>query len=262
MLSFIHSFGDLTILFVTVASCATISIFMPFVGRRILPLKQNEDREKAVLDALKGVASILGVLLAFSLVQAQNNLKAAQDLVVKEASLGQAMDRMLLRSGKPDFAADRPLLATYIRARIEDEWPAMRNGRRSVRTDVAMHALSVALRSDTPLDLRKTVAYGEILKTLDDLGDLRELTISESNPELYGLSSFYWTTILVFMLVVFALGLFIGTTPGALATAMSATCAVALMLAMLMIVDEPFRGQTSVSSEPLQQTLLLNAHRL
>lgn len=260
-LSYIHKFNDITILFGVLFVSVAIVIMAPFIGRVLVRLPGSEERFTAALDGFKGITSILGILAAFSLVQANGNVRMAQEQVAKEAALTQTIDRVLLRSGQPDLAAIRPLVNAYLKARIEKEWPVLAEANRSPETDRAYSDLSKAIRGLPGEEAKQPAVYAELLKALDELSDMRELTISESDPAAFSLGSFYWVAILIFCGIAFILAVFTKPSLSAIATTAAATSAVALMLAMLMIVDLPFQGETSVSTDPLQRAMVVNARR-
>lgn len=261
-LSYVHSFSDIAILFSVLIVTVVAACLAPFIGNLLIRLRPSEDRYAAALDGFKAIASILGVLVAFSLVQANSNVRLAEEQVAKEAALAQSLDRALLRSGREDFAAIRPLLDAYLHSRIEEEWPMLSHGDRSDATDEVFSRLSKAVRALSPADARQTTMYGEIIKSLDDMADMRELTIEESDPTAFSLGAFYWIAISAFCGIGFFLALFARPSLASVATLGAATSAVALMLAMLIIVDQPFQGETSVSPSPLEKAQLLDSRRV
>jgi len=205
MIHWLHQFSDLLILLMVVGALTAANMLAPHIGRRLFGF--SEDRDNAAFDAFNAVISIVGIVLAFSLVEANTNLRDIDGRVAKEAAALQATDRVLLRFGKPEFVALRPLLATYGESIVKDEWPKLSIGQRNQGTDDAYTALSIAARKLGPDDIRQQSMYNELLKQLDDLADLREEIISSSDSNQFGLPKFYWFTIEAFLCVCFVLAM-------------------------------------------------------
>lgn len=260
-LTFIHQFSDMTIMLGVLLTAVAVVGIAPFFGRAVLRLSRSEERYTAAIEGFKGITSVLGVLVAFSLVQANGNVRVAEEQVAKEGALAQTIDRVLLRSDRPDLIALRPLVNDYLAARVEKEWPALGRGDRAPEADHAYTVLSKAIRGLKVEDAKQQTVLSELLRALDDLSDIRELTISESDPYAFSLGTFYWTAILIFCGIAVLLAVFTRPSLSAIALPAAIAAAVALMLSMLMIVDLPFQGDTSVSNDPLAHAIDVNARR-
>jgi len=257
VLHLLHQMSDLEILILTVAVVTCLTMAAPHIGRYVLRLPENNDRDDAAFEGFKAVMSMTGVVLAFSLVQANNNLREVDGVVSKEATTIALTDRALLRFGKPEAAAVRPLLAAYGGA-VVDEWPLLALQQRSEAVDAAYNALSKAARAVAPDDSRQTSMYNELLKSLDDLSDLREQVLADSD---YGLPRFFWITTACLLGLGVVLAAATSSTLSRTVGVGAPAGAVALLLAFAIIVDLPFEGETSVSPRPIQNALMANAHR-
>lgn len=258
-LSELHRLPDLAILGLVVLVVAGLAMSAPFIGRRLLKLSVHASRSEAALDAYKAVMTMTGVVLAFALVEANGNLHAIEGLVAKEGAALSAADRALLRSGNPQLIALRPALAAYGKSIVEEEWPLLAEVERSDATDDAYDALSRQARSVNPADARQQTMFAELLKALDDLADLREQRIAESEADL---PPFFWVTAGGLLLVAFVLGLLTADTLATAVALAAAAAAVALVLAFVAIVDQPFEGDTSVKPKEIVKALTLNARRI
>jgi hypothetical protein len=261
VLHWLHKLSDPEILALVLVTVTLAMMAAPQLGRRVLRLPERKERDEAVFSAFNAVVSMLGVVLAFSLVQANATLRTLEGKVMKEAAAFEALDRALLRMGKPGFAELRPSLAAYGQSILTDEWPTLSGGERSARTDELYNALSKAIHVLSPDGAGQQAAYGELVKSLDDLADLREELLSNADPDTSGLPVFFWTTILGLIAVAFCLAMLTAATLGRTVAVGAAGAAIALLLAFVIIVDMPFEGDTSVSPRPLQKALILNARR-
>jgi hypothetical protein len=260
VLHWLHKLSDPEILALVLTTMTLGMMAAPQLGRQLLRLPERKERDEAVFSAFNAVVSMLGVVLAFSLVQANATLRTLEGKVMKEAAAFEALDRALLRMGKPGFAELRPSLAAYGQSIVTDEWPKLGAGERSAKTDDLFNALSKGIHALSQ-DGAGQAMHGELVKTLDGLADLREELISNADRDTSGLPVFFWTTILGLIAVAFCLAAL--TTPklGRTVAVGAAGAAIALLLAFVIIVDMPFEGDTSVSPRPLQKALILNAKR-
>jgi hypothetical protein len=164
----------------------------------------------------------------------------------------------LLRSGKPDLIALRPLLAKYGESLVNDEWPLLSRGERSDATGEAFNDLTKGVRATSPDDARQQSVYAELLKTMDDLFDLRESILADSE---LGLPQFFWITTCGLLILGLVLA---GLTASSLSRTVGVgapAAGVALLLAFVIIVDLPFDGETSIGPDAIKKTLTIDAHR-
>ena len=259
LLLFLHSVPDLVALPLVVGVVVSAAMAAPFFGKLVLRVPANDARDDAAFDAYKAIMAMVSVVLAFSLVQVNGNLRACETLVAREGAAFATVDRTLLRFGAESAVAIRPLLNAYGRSRIQDEWPALTRGDRSQVTDDAYVALSAASRSIDPATPRQQAMFAELLRGLDELAEVRELVIQDSSTSL---PPFFWAVTVGFLMLAFFLGVLTRAALGRAVGLGGAAAGVALLLAFVIIVDEPFKGETSVSPAAIQKALNLNARRI
>jgi hypothetical protein len=258
VLHLLSQLPDLGILAVTVIAVAGAMMLTQQFGTRALRLPESKQRDDAAYDGYKVVMSMTGVVLAFSLVQANINLRAVETTVGKEGAAFAATDRVLLRFGKPELTALRPLLASYGSSLIEDEWPLLARGQRSAAADAAYTALSQQVRAIGPDDVRQQSMYNELLRNLDNLADLREEVVTYSE---YGLPKFFWITASSLLVLSIALASLMESSLSRTVAVGAPAAAVALLLAFVIITDLPFEGEISVNPSAIQKALAMNAQR-
>lgn len=259
ILHWLHHLPDLGILAVVVTTITAAAMLAPHFGRHVLRIGASKERDDAALDGYKAVMSMIGVVLAFSLVQANGNLHTIEVSVGKEAATLSDIDRIMLRMGKPELASYRPLLAAYGDSLVKDEWPLLAaNGERSPATDTAFSALSKSVRAISPDDKRQESMYGELLRKLDDAADLREEILTQSD---LALPSFFWVTACALLILGIVLACLTDSSLGRTVGVGAPAAAVALLLAFVVIVDKPFEGETSVKPTAIERALAINARR-
>jgi hypothetical protein len=249
---------DLAILAWVVVVLTGVAMLAPQFGRRALRWGEDRVREDAAFDGYKAVASMIGVVLAFSLVQANGVLRSLDDVVAKEAATISTTDRVLQRIGQPQLGDLRPALAAYGQSIVNDEWPRLALGQRNPATDDAFAVVSKAIRSATPTDSRQQAMYNELLRNLDNLADLREQIVAATDE---GLPHFFWITVLGLMVVCGGLAAVSGAGLSRAVGLGGPATAIALLLAFVIIVDKPFEGETSVKPTAIVKMLVLMSHR-
>ena len=202
--------------------------------------------------------AMIGIILAFLLVEANDNLRNIENTVAKQGAAISATDRILTRINEPGLSNLRPQLAAYGESVIHDEWPAMHLGDRSAATDAAYNLLSKNIRAVSPRDARETAMYNELLKEIDEIADAREQLIVDSELKL---PDIFWTMIGCLFVAAFGIATFTSDVFSRRIGLAATSGAVALLLAFVIIVDVPFEGETGVSPRPIQSALLVDAQR-
>ena len=258
LLSDLHRLPDVAILALIVVTLGGLAMAAPHVGRRVMRLRPDEVRHGVAVDSYKAVLGMTGGVLAFALVQANANLHAIEALVAREGAALSATDRALLRSGDPRLVALRPALADYGRSIVDDEWPSLAGEDRSDVTDDAFARLAREARAASPAAARQQAWTGALFRTLADLAALRAPRIAASDEDL---PSFFWITSGGLLVVALGLGTMASDSLASSVTLGAAAVAVALVLSFVVIVDQPFEGETSVSPKEIVKALLLNENR-
>src|SRR6516165_2002857 len=96
VLHWLHKLSDPEILTLVLITMTLAMMAAPRFGQTLLQLPERKERDEAVVSAFSAVVSMLGVVLAFSLVQANNTLREFQGKVTKEAAAFEVLDRALL----------------------------------------------------------------------------------------------------------------------------------------------------------------------
>jgi hypothetical protein len=259
LLSYLHRLPDIAILAIIVIAITGLAMLAPFIGRHIFRLRENDRRDEAAFEGFKAVMSMTGVVLAFSLVQVNTNLQSIEARVAKEGATLLTIDRALQRIDLPEAETLRPALNDFARKQTQIEWPLLANQQRSPQVDAAYSALSRAVRLINPTDKHQETIFSELVKSLDDLSDNREAILADASIRL---PEFFWITSVGLLLVALLLGVMMKSTTTRIVSVGATSAAVALLLGFVVIVDEPFAGDTSVSSKPITTAIALNQRRV
>src|SRR5947209_15572609 len=112
MLEQLYNWGDFWIAVTFGGGAVLCFVIAPFIGHLLGWTAPNKDRADYVVRAQGTLISFTALILAFSLVQVQGNLRKTEEAVAKEAGQMDILDRQLLRHGDP--------LAKELRQRLWD----------------------------------------------------------------------------------------------------------------------------------------------
>lgn len=254
----LHDLPDFAIVVLMLLTLVSAAFFAPVAGKRIFGRKQKADGEIEVFDAFNAVMSILGVLLAFSLVEVTSNQRDLQQQIGNEASSISDLDLILLRSGGVECTDIRPLLTAYAESRVRSEWPAMAENRRSPETDQAYDKLSTAIRFFRVHYQKMPDTYDQMVKLVDSISQARENIIDSAS---LALPTYFWITVFGLVLIALVLGSLNDDTLRrrmALGTTMAA---VSMLLAYVVIVEMPLAGVTPLEPRAIEKALTIMKKR-
>ena len=230
---------------------ASLFAGVPFLREKLLRIRGPRDHSEAARNALGVVIGFTGLVLAFSLFQAQINLRNLETQVGTEAHNLAQMDRLLVRYGDPGNGVIRAALRDYADSIVRDEWPQLRKGRLSERTSALFRPISRGILATEPGSGRQSLIYAEMLKKVDELAADREARLVAASK--IKLPFVFWETIIFLVLTLLVLASFSEGT-FAFERAVALGCqgfGLALLVALVFNVDQPFKGQTSISPEPI-----------
>jgi len=120
MVAFLYSLSGLTL---TILFCSIVALV--FTGAPLLRAwlfgDVSEARAEIARTVMTAVTGFTGVVLAFSLVQAQGNLREVEKNVGIEAAQLRQLDRLLANYGDANLAPIRDLVRDYVRSVVLDE---------------------------------------------------------------------------------------------------------------------------------------------
>lgn len=228
---------------------ALLLVTVTGVFRRHTP--DDQPRSKAALEAYKIIVTFTAIMLSFSLVQAQTALVAADAAASREAGALNQLDRVLLRFQTPGTEAIRPLLRDYVTAVLTFDWPALRKGVGSAEGGARLRALNRAVQTLDGGVSAKPQLYAEMLKQLDGINDARQERTDRSGVAL---PVMLWEAIRALTVILLLLSAQIKT-EGRLIAIGGHAVAVAVLMALVFIIDHPYRGEGSVSPAPIERVL-------
>jgi hypothetical protein len=229
---------------------ATAALAVSLLARRLVfvpSLEFTEEHRKLAELVHSSFLAFTVFVLALVLTDVRSNLGKADDTVLREASTLSRLDRELGIAGSPKSTVERTRLREYANAVVRLEWPSLGAPEPSLSPEVAkiMTALIEGVRS---VAASQPSSAGTLVGLLDKLDDLRQGRLESATRSVPPI--FWW------MILAFLLGAMILNGRHSLDRASAALitlhmAAIGLVMAFILIMDEPFRGESSISPEPI-----------
>jgi Protein of unknown function (DUF4239) len=252
MPNYIYRFSNLAIMLFLIATITVAMGFIPKLLQMLSFFEPSEESTRLGQSLFSPIASSTGLLIGFLLNQAQSNFREVESIVSIEAGRINNLDRLLLRFGSQQALEVRGQLRAYIESVIDDEWHDLSHGSGSKETHLLWRAISQSIFKLDPETPKQFTLYSDIIKKSEEVAESRETRIDRADKRLPFL---FWvvificlsTLILVNTLFVPSSNFFFGLT--------ILPIAFGGLLSLLVITDQPFKGQTSIVPTALKKVL-------
>ncbi|HSY12996.1 MAG TPA: DUF4239 domain-containing protein [Verrucomicrobiae bacterium] len=243
-------------LFGTLFVCGSmvVSVVGLVVVRRFVNLVWLKKHHEIASYFFLMIGTLYAVLIAFAIYVVWTQFQDAGAKLEAEANAVGDLSRMAAGLPEPQRAQVRDALLDYIHAVLDDEFPAMAEGRESPRTWAAMQRLMDVYTKAEVGNVKDQVFTTESLKHLNELSNFRRSRLFTSRgtvPQLLWYLLFGGGAVLV------AFTYFFGHESVAWQGAMTAALAGTLSFSLYLIIafNGPFDGSTRVSPTPYQVEL-------
>jgi hypothetical protein len=250
--------SDAAILFGGVVCTAVLALVLARMSRRLLFSPQDEALEShsKLADAVHGSLLAFSVfVLALVLTEVRSNLGKADDAELREASVIMRLVRDLqtLETEGASTASER--VRDYVRSAVSIEWETLARHEPSLaeETNRAMASLVAQVNTVAAAHPEAAGALRAYVEKLEDLRQSRLEIATKSVPPV-----FWW------VMAVFIVGAMIMNgrhKQDAFGMTLIAfhMGAIGLVVALILVMDSPFRGETSVSPAALIRAARLSA---
>lgn len=215
--------------------------------RKVLRLNPTAQQADLAIDLMQVTSTYIGILLAFAGVLAWQSYKDADTAVEAEAGVASLVYRDLTAYG-PEMTPARLSLKSYVDSVLADEWPLLREGKRSNRTEEKLSALFANVAAVTPANEREAAIYRESLMQLNELVALRRARMAASRAQL---PPVLWIVALVGSILTLAYASAFVSSRYALLMISGTSLTIGLLFLFLLSVDQPFRHRGGVNNAPL-----------
>jgi 5-carboxymethyl-2-hydroxymuconate isomerase len=253
VLTHIASATDVAIMVEFLAFCAIFGVSIAGLSNRFCFGNQNLDSDALFEMVERSIFAFLVFLLAITLGDVRANFSKAEDSVVSEAlEVRQYLHVLDLQTGS--FTDEQKShLNTYLKAVVDDEWHSLAQAQPHLSVPAEQAILGLRKSVQTNVQASGMTSYTDrILSSLTKLENsrlLRYQLATASSPRIFWL---YIAVLMVLGCVTAGRTKLDRRRAGVLAAYFGA---LGMVVGLIMILDQPFRGETSISSEPFRLVL-------
>ena len=215
--------------------------------RWMFRLQSTEENAEIAVSLMQVVAAYIGILIAFAGVQVWQDFSDAEQAVHREAASAAELYRDLATFG-PETLPARAGLRRYVATVVQDEWPLLAKGGASASTEVALARLFNQVGRIRPRDARDSTIYTQAFLSLNKLVGFRRDRLIHSKS---GMPTILWIVGLCGSILIVAYTATFPRTRTNLMMIGGMSVALGLVFLFILIVDRPYMGEFSVSSDEL-----------
>ncbi|MCA0303830.1 MAG: DUF4239 domain-containing protein [Proteobacteria bacterium] len=252
-----EGFHDLTILAIVAALFAVFGLVVSWLAHhvwfRFWPVRGEEDHKLAdtVQTSLLGFSAFV---LALATTAVLANLSRVEEQALQEATNIAGLDRELGALGAPAAAA-RQALADYVKHVATDEWPRLARPEPGL-SPLAGQDLDRLWAGIRGVQRNESLAPPQVRDTLDKyqmaIATSRTQRLAEATKSI---PAIFWVIILVFVGAAAFMNGRNRLHRYGLQVMVIHMAAIGLVVALILVVDNPFRGSTSVSPAIIARAL-------
>lgn len=200
------------------------------------------------------IGTLYAVLIAFAIFVVWTQFQDAGTNLEREVNAVGDLSRMSAGLPEPQHTTIRNAILEYVHAVVDDEFPAMAEGRDSPRTWAAVQKLMDAYTNASISSTKDQIYVAESLKHLNDLSNYRRIRLFTSRGTV---PTLLWYLLFGGGIVLIAFTYFFGHESIAWQAAMTAALAGTLSFSLFLIVayNGPFDGTTRVTPATYQVEL-------
>jgi Protein of unknown function (DUF4239) len=240
--------------FVLLVPTTLLAMAGPYLVRRVVPLRKLRTNNEVAGFKFATVGVIYAVLLAFAVVIVWERFNQADSDVAKESSAAATVYRLSQNLDKPHGDAVRAATSAYLKAVIEQEWPAMEAGHSSPAAREAMTVLYAAVLKFHAADNNEAIVLSELLRQVDQMSEARRSRLVAADGTV---PNIIWATLFCGAFLTVGFTLFFGTDNIKAQSMMTGVLCILVFSGLLTIIeiDHPFSGSVVVEPTPLVRVL-------
>lgn len=236
-----------------VGLATVLAMLGPVLIRRRVSLERLTTNNEVAGFKFAVVGVVYAVLLAFAVIVVWEKFSDAEHAVAQEAGAATALYRLANGISEGGSAVHGRVTA-YLRAAIEDDWPAMALGRASPRGTQALNAAYAAVLSVEPRDDRTKIVLAEVFHQLDLVTQARRNRLVLASGVVPGI---VWMVLFAGGFVTIGYTFFFGTENLRAQSLMTGMLAAIIFMGLFVIavIDHPYTGEVRVLPEALHLVL-------
>jgi uncharacterized membrane protein len=248
---------------ITGLSLVAVATIVAVVGMVLVQRLYSTERRKQHNDVAGFIYAVLGVsyavLLGLMLIAVWEQWNAAEEVASDEANELAGIFYFAHALPQPEGRHIQELVRSYAEVVVEEEWPAMEQGRASPKAwDTLDELRGVVLELAPPTAAQQVpysqARYNEVLEQLHGVGDARRERLLAASG---GLPTILWVVLIGGGVITIAFTYLFGLENTLVHTLMVAALAVVLSLSLFTIaaLDHPFMGDVSIHPDAFEQVL-------
>jgi hypothetical protein len=248
----IYRYSNLVVMVFFIVVFAVVMNTVPKLLHLIPLLEPSAESTRLGLSLFGPIGSSTGLLIGFLLNQAQSNFREVEGMMSAEAGRVNNLDRLLLRFGDPIALEIRIELQAYIESIIHDEWPDLQYCKGNKKTHMLWRSISQSIFKLDPKTPKQLTLYSDIIKKSEEIAESREMRIDRSEKKL---PTLFWVVIFICMGTLMGVNTLFLPSSNYIFGLTILPIAFGGLISLLVITDQPFRGQTSVKPDALKKVL-------
>lgn len=250
----VGNFSDVALLLKGAAITGVAALAIAWASRYLIFSKGDEGLENRsqLADLVHGSLLAFTVFeLALVLADVRANLGETLDSTLREASIISRLDTELQEAGGPESSLAGQDLRSYVEAVVTYDWPklAERVPKLSREADLALKSLRSSGRAAARANPDSTSAISAFLTEIEDFRFGRLERATKSIPTVF------WWIISAFLVGAMVMNGRLASDRVSRSMVFLHMAGIGLVLALIAVMDQPFRGQTSISSDPIARAL-------
>jgi len=226
-------------------SCAGLLVF-----RRVVPVSEELAHNDVAGPIIGTVGSILAVVLSFLLISNWQEYDAAAATVAQEAASLSDLYHQAAYLPAPVSSRLQDAIRTYVRAIIEQEWPAMKSGGRSRDAELASLSMLRIVSQYNPSTATQQALQQSALGLMNSIADGRRTRLFDNDE---GIPLIFWAGNVLIAVITIGFCYIFRVRNEWLHLAMTAALAAVIGVIFVLTAefDYPFRGDGQISPATL-----------
>jgi hypothetical protein len=239
---------------VIIAFAVALAIAGLLLVRRLVPLEVLESHHEVAGAKFQVMGTLYAVLFAFVIIVTWQQFQEVSMAVDLEAITLADLFRDAAEYPEATRVRFRSQLRTYAEIVVADEWEAMGRGEESRRAWEEYDKLWDIYRQLRVSDFTGIALQIETIRRMNELGEHRRLRLLHSKAEI---PPVLWFSLAVGSMLTVSFSYFFGTKRLGSQLLMMALFAggLALLVVIIVVLDQPFKGYGRISPEPFIQVL-------
>jgi hypothetical protein len=243
-----------TLLGVIIVGSSVLLAILGLLVERRLHVFQRLGVDNEVLAAVFGMTGTLyAILVAFAIIVVWGDYATTQETASVEANALADTEQMSRGFPVPVRREVREATRTYCRLVIEEEWPLLASGGRSVRADATLMELW-QIYTELPEEYTSIGVYSQSLARINELSTNRRLRLLASDKGVPDIMWFLLSVVAVFV-VILSYGFRVPKPASHVILSIVLSSVIALSLFLITVLEGPFRGDFKVTPKPFEYVL-------